>query len=144
MRYFGYRIDTVANWRPITASALNTERSLLDMSRRELDWIAEYFTGASDSYKEFKELHVARNEAFEACNAGDLAFAEVEKARKRFLWKLDGLIARAIKRIPQRRLVYVHEEKAVGVKTLAANLATGVEIVERDDELTVELIKRGL
>ena len=144
VRYFGYRIDTVADWRPMTASALNTERSLLDMSRRELDWIADYFTGASDSYKEFKELHVARNEAFEACNTGDLAFSEVEKARKRFLWKLDGLIARAIKRIPQRRLVYVHEEKADAVKTLAANLATGVEIVERDDELTVELIKRGL
>lgn len=144
VRYFGFRIDTVADWRPITASALNSESSLLDMSRRELDWIADYFTGASDSYKEFKELHVARNEAFEAYNRGDLAFSEVERARKRFLWKLDGLIDRAVKRIPQGRLVHAHEEKAEAIKTLASNLATGVEIVERDDELTVELIKRGL
>ena len=144
VRYFGYRIDTVADWRLITASALNSESSLLDMSRRELDWIADYFTGASDSYKEYKELHVARNEAFEAYNRIDLAFSEVENARKRFLWRLDGLIARAVKRIPKGRLVYVHEEKAAAIKTLASNLATGVEIVERDDELTVELIKRGL
>ena len=144
VRYFGYRLDTVEGWHPITANALNTERSLLDMSRRELDWIADYFTGASDSYKEFKDLHVARNEAHEAYNRGDLAFGEVERARKRFLWKLDGLIERTVKRIPSRQLVYVHKEKAEAVKTLASNLATGVEIVERDDELTVELIKRGL
>lgn len=144
VRYFGYRIDTVGGWRPITASALNNERILLDTSRRELDWIADYFTGASDSYKEFKELHVARNEAYEAYNRRDLALSEVERARKRFLWRLDGMIAKAVNRIPPRQLVYIHEEKAEAVKTLASNLATGVEIVERDDELTVELIKRGL
>ena len=144
VRYFGYRIDTVADWISTTANALNAERSLLDMSRRELDWIADYFTGASDSYKEFKELHTARNEAYKAYNTRDLAFSEIENARKRFLWRLNGLIARAVKRIPQRRLAYIHEEKAEAVKTLASNLATGVEIVERDDVLTVELIKRGL
>lgn len=143
VRYFGYRLDTVASWRPIAASALNNERSLLEESRRELGWIADLFTGASDAYKEFKDLHVARNEVFEAYNRSDLALSAVESARKRFLWRLDGLIARAVKRIPQGRLVYIHEEKAAAIKTLASNLATGVEIVDRDDELTLELIRRG-
>jgi hypothetical protein len=144
VRYFGYRLDTVSSWRPTTAVALNNERSLLDISRQELDWIAAYFTGASDSYKEFTDLHVARNEAHAAYDRGDLAFSEVERARQRFLWKLEGLIERATKRIPKGTLVYVHQEKAEAVKSLASNLATGVDIVERDDELTVELIKRGL
>lgn len=143
VRYFGYRIDTVADWRPVTASALNAERSLLDMSRRELGWIADLFTGASDAYKEFKELHVVRNETLEAFNRSDLALSEVERAQKRFLWKLDGLIKRAVLRIPKGQLVYIHQEKAESVKALAANLATGVAIAERDDALTVELIKRG-
>ena len=143
VRYFGYRIDTVASWRPIAASALNTERSLLDLSRRELGWIADLFTGASDAYKEFKELHVARNEALEAFNRKDLALSELERAQKRFLWKLDGLIKKAVQRVPKVQLVFIHQEKAESVKALAANLAIGVEIVERDDALTVELIKRG-
>jgi S1-C subfamily serine protease len=143
VRYFGYRLDTVASWRPIAASALNNERSLLEESRRELGWIADLYTGASDAYKEFKELHVARNEAFEASNRRDLALSEVERIRKRFLWKLEGLIKKAAQRIPNRQLVYVHQEKADTVKSLAAQLATGVEIVRRDDELTMELIKRG-
>jgi hypothetical protein len=143
VRYFGYRLDTVASWRPITASAMNAERSLLDASRQELNWIADLFTGASDAYKEYKELHLARNEAFEAFNRRDLAFSEKERAQKRFLWRLSGMIKRAADRVPKRPLVFVHQDKAESVKALAANLATGVGIVERDDALTVELIKRG-
>lgn len=143
VRYFGYRLDTVATWHPITASAMNTERGTLETSRQELNWIADLFTGASDAYKEFTELHTLRNETVEALNRRDLAFSERQRAQRRFLWKLDGMISRAAKRVPSRPLVYVHRERAEAVKALAANLTSGVKIVERDDDLTVELIKRG-
>jgi hypothetical protein len=143
IRYFGYRMDTAADWRPISPSALNSERVVLEASRRELRWIADYFTGSSDAYKEYKELHVARNEAFQAYNRRDLALSEVVKARQRFLWRLEGMINRAVQRIPKHKLVYIHQEKAQAVRRLADSLRTGVEIVGRDDELTVELIKRG-
>ena len=143
LRYFGYRIDTVASWKPATLSALNREAQTIDQSNQELEWIGQYFTGSSDGYKQFKELHAARNEVSKAFGRRDLALSEKERHQRRFLWRLEGLIGKAAERVPKRVLVYCHEKKASNIIELAAFLKGGVEIVRRDDEVTVELIKRG-
>jgi hypothetical protein len=143
MRYIGYRADTVSSWKLTPAAAMHAERNAIDLAKQELEWIMQLFTGSSDEYKQFRELHSIRNEVQEALGRRDLALSEAQKQYKRFLWRLEGLVERATKRLPARTLVFCHERDVDIAKRMANFLKTGVDVVEEDDDLTVELIKRG-
>ena len=141
VRYFGYRIDTVSSWKPATATGMNAEKNAIDRAKQELEWIIQFFTGSSDEYKQFPELHDIRNQAEQALGRRDLALSEQQNQYKRFLWRLESLVNKAVARLPARALVFCHQRDVDTVKAMANFLKTGVEIADKDDDLTVDLIK---
>lgn len=152
IRYFGYRVDNVSEWHKLDWPEFQEHDALISESQQELEWIAAYFTGASDSFKAFKDLHLARNKIIAALERNDLALSEKINERRRFVWSVEGLIKRSLNRATtdihrhlrkQRQLSFVHHKRVEDIKAMSEQLAGGVEIVRRDDQLIAELISRG-
>jgi hypothetical protein len=143
IRYFGHRLDTVSSWRPSSFGAMNAESFAVEQSKQELRWLEIFYTGSSDAYKRFADLHAVRNEAEAALGRRDLALSEQARARERFIWKLENLIQRAVKRLPPRPLAYCHGNDIGIIRETAEFLESGLGVVRRDDDLTLELIQRG-
>lgn len=152
IRYFGYRLDNVPSWHQLDWMEFQAHDALIRKSQQELEWIAAYFTGSSDSFKAFKDLHSLHNEAIASLERGDLALSEQVNERKRFVWSVEGLIKRSLNRATteisrnlrrQRLPSFIHQKRIDDIKAMSEQLAGGVEIVRRDDQLIAELISRG-
>jgi hypothetical protein len=122
---------------------MNAESFAVEQSKQELRWLEIFYTGSSDAYKRFADLHAVRNEAEAALGRRDLALSEQARARERFIWKLENLIQRAVKRLPPRPLAYCHGNDIGIIRETAEFLESGLGVVRRDDDLTLELIQRG-
>lgn len=143
IRYFGYRPDTVAAWQPINWAAFQKLDADITQSKKELYWIADYFTDASDSYKEFKELHTARNRAASIIDQSNLNVNSKVDELKRFLRDIDFLIRRTQTRLVNSRPVFLHKKQIDDINLMAQELGGGVDIAERDTDLTRVLVQRG-
>lgn len=152
IRYFGYRLDNVPEWHQLDWTEFQTHDALVTESQQELEWIAAYFTGASDSFKAFKALHLAHNKVTAALERSDLALSEKINERRRFVWSVEGLIKSSLNRATtdvrrnlrkQGQLSFIHQKRVDDIKVMSEQLAGGVEIVRRDDQLIAELISRG-
>lgn len=143
IRYFGYRLDTVSAWQKIRWDSFQKLDSDISQSKKELHWIADYFTDASDSYKEFKELHTARNRVASIIDQSNLNVNSKIDELKRFLRDIDYLLRRTQTRLANAHPVFIHKKQIEDVNLMAKELGGGVDIAERDTDLTRVLVQRG-
>ena len=150
IRYFGYRTDTVAAWAPVNWMTFTEMDRIVRKSNQELQWIMDYFTDKPDSYKEFADLHTARNRAAEAIQRRGLSSSSKLDEYQRFLRSLDFLIRRTEgqvndfqARIGPRNVCYIHKRETEDLAKQVSVLRTGVDIASRDADLTRILIQRG-
>ena len=143
IRYFGYRVDTVPQWQPLIWTAFQKLDTEISKSKQELHWIADYFTDASNSYKEFEELHKARNRTAAVINEKNRSSHDKINEYERFLRDIDFLIRRTQTRLTYGRPVFLHKKEIDNINMMAKELCGGVDIAKRDNELTKVLVERG-
>ncbi len=143
IRYFGYRPDTVSQWQPVVWAAFQKLDADITRSKQELYWIADYFTDSSNSYKEFEDLHKARNRVAAMLEQSNLNVNSKMDELARFLRDIDYLIQRAQTRSANSRPVFLHKKQIEDINLLAKELSGGVDIAKRDSDLTRVLVQRG-
>jgi hypothetical protein len=143
IRYFGYRVDNVAQWQPLVWADLQKLDAEIKKSKQELRWISDYFTDASSSYKEFEELHKVWNGAVAIINEKRRSVQDKISAYQNFLRDIDYLIRRSQSRLTYGRPVFLHKKEIENINLMATGLRGGVGIAKRDNELTKVLVERG-
>ena len=142
IRYFGCRIDTALNWLPLNWSEFQLLDSQISQSRKELNWIIDYFTGSKDSYNEFKELHEARNRTIVALSQSKLNPTSKVDELNRFMRDIDSLIRRTQTRIVRKNPIFIQKEQIQAIDLLASKLHESVISAQRDPDLAISLMRR--
>jgi hypothetical protein len=142
IRYFSHRVDTISKWQALDWEYFQENDALLTKSREEVEFLLAYLTDSSDSYKNFKELHTARNRAEAIWNS---KYSESDKlmGTKRFFRDIEGLAKAAQLRLQSRKYTYSQREQIVGIDARAKAILEAMEIASRDTDLAEELIFRG-
>jgi hypothetical protein len=142
-RYFGYRVDTVPSWQRVNWEGFQKLNSQIGESRQELDWILDFFTGASDSYKQFPELHKAVDKTMGFISQKDRSVQDKIFEFERFLRDVDFLIRKTETRVAGAVPLYVQVNEIAEIHQIAAALKDYLEIAKRDKELTRFLLDRA-
>ena len=147
IRYFGYRLDSANQWTPLVWNYFQLVASDIEKTVEELGWVTDFYTGASDSYKEFAALHRIHNDAVESFSGGiRLSPTDAGKVMKRLLWNIDGRVKKSIRRVtPHTRKIqaYVHQGKLQNIEEWGTNLNEAIRIARRDEEITQILLERS-
>jgi len=115
---------------------------LLTQSREEVEFLLAYLTDSSDSYKNFKELHTARNRA-EAIWSSKYSESDKLNGTRRFFRDIETLARATQLRLQGRKFTYSQREQIVGIEARAKAILEAMEIASRDTDLAEELIFRG-
>lgn len=143
VRYFGHRIDSVQKWEVLDWNTFQQTEALIQQSRGELNAIIAYFTDSSQGYKNFKELHVARNAAAKVYYDHNCSNADKTAAYNRFLRDIDAFARRAKARLDGRK-IYLSQQNNVEIIDKMSNLISGgTAIAKRDRDLVATLLDRG-
>ena len=143
IRYFGHRIDSVQKWEGMNWQTFQQTELLIKQSRTELNDILAYLTDSSASYKDFKDLHVARNNAVLVFTDKKRSIADKKQAYDRFLRDIEGLAKRAKFRLAGRKIYFSQASSMDAISKLSDGISGGTDILKRDNELLATLLQRG-
>ena len=143
VRYFGHRIDSVQQWEGLDWNVFQQTEEAVKQSRKELDAMFAYFTESSGQYKQFKELHEAKNNAAKVYFDRKYSDADRLEAYNRFLRDVESLVRRAKVRVGNRKVYFVQKTQVETVNRMADLLTDGMVIARRDSELAGTLMGRG-
>ena len=143
IRYFGYRFDSVQAWEPLNWQYFQYTENAIALARKELESLFAYFTDSSTRYKEFQDLHDARNRAAMVFNTKNLSVADKQEAARRFFRDIEYLARRARERVDNRMVYFIQKQDIETIRRMADRLRDGIAIVQREDELTTTLLQRG-
>lgn len=142
IRYFSHRADTILKWQTLDWTYFQESDALLTKSREEVELLLAYLTDSSDSYKNFKELHTARNRA-QAIWKSKYSEGDKLTGTRRFFRDIEGLAKAAQLRLQSRNFTYSQREQILGIDARVKAILDAMEIAGRDTELLEELILRG-
>jgi hypothetical protein len=143
LRYFGHRIDSVQKWEPLSWQGFHQTELLMKQSREELNNIVAYFTDSSDHYKDFRDLHIARNNAATIYNDKNHSLSDKQAAYERFLRDIEALAWRAKSRLSNCKIYFSQQNSADTIFKLSDYISGGTAIAKRDSDLVVTLLQRG-
>ncbi len=143
IRYFGHRVDQAKGWEKLDWQKFSKYSEEAKRGREELLAVFRFMVDSSSSnWKEFEDLHSARNKAFTIIKANSYSQTEKQAARSKFVSELEWICKSPVERLKSQKIYYIHRSKLENINFISERLLAGVEILHKDVKLINELVQR--
>jgi hypothetical protein len=142
IRYFGHRVDSVQKWADLNWAQFQSTEAAIKLARKELNCIVSYFTDG-ESYKEFRDLHVAHNNA--ATIYFNRSYSPQDKVGvfNRFLREVEGLAKRAKGRVSEPHAYFSQKDEIKNINRFAELITQATGMAKLDSDLASLFISGG-
>ena len=143
IRYFGHRLDQAKRWEKLDWEKFSKFSADVQKGRAELLAVFRFMVDSNSSnWKEFEDLHSARNKAFTIIKANSYSQTEKQAARIKFVSELEWICKSPVDRLRSQKIYYIHRSKLENIRFISERLLTGVSILHKDVKLINELVQR--